>query len=54
MKQFLKIVFVMFFMLPFIANAQTDSLITQKKKWQFSIIQKIQEGNLRVVHIPAF
>lgn len=54
MKQFLKIVFVMFFMLPFIANAQTDSLITQKKKWPFSIIQKIQEGNLRVVPIPAF
>lgn len=34
--------------------AQTDSTTVKKKKWPFTLIQKLQEGNVRFVPIPAF
>jgi hypothetical protein len=54
MNPLFKIVVCVFCIVPFITKAQTDSIIVAKKKLPFSAIQKLQEGNLRFVPIPAF
>lgn len=39
---------------PLFVLAQTDTLKTTPKKWPFSWIEKLQEGNLSVVPVPVF
>lgn len=55
MKQIFSILFLFLVGLGNYLNAQSnDSLIQKKKKWPFSTFQKLQEGNVRFVPIPAF
>jgi Omp85 superfamily domain len=54
MKQYSIRIFFLFVFLPQLLAAQTDTLNPRKKKWPFSTMQKLQDGNLRFVPIPAF
>ncbi len=54
MKQFPIIIIFLLTLLPSMLFAQADTSIVKKKKWPFSTIQKMQEGNLRFIPIPAF
>lgn len=55
MKQILSILFLLSIGLCNYTIAQNnDSITIKKKKWPFSTFQKMQEGNLRFVPIPAF
>lgn len=54
MKQTSIILFFLSILLPQVLSAQIDTVQPKKKKWPFSTIKKMQEGNLRFVPIPAF
>lgn len=54
MKHFFLIALVVLLTVPCAVFAQTDSVQSKQKKWPFSWIEKLQEGNLSVVPIPVF
>lgn len=54
MKQSLILLSLLLSLIPQVILAQADTIQPKKKKWPFSAIKKMQEGNLRFVPIPAF
>ncbi|MBC7650640.1 MAG: hypothetical protein H7101_02700, partial [Deinococcales bacterium] len=54
MRQVSTILIILLALLSQILLAQDDTIKLKKKKWPFSIMQKMQEGNVSFVPIPAF
>ena len=49
-----RLLLILLCLVPTLIFSQIDTITPKKKKWPFSVIQKLQEGNLKFIPIPAF